>query len=205
MENASTQLDEKSRDYLGRSINAVKRMTELIEDLLTYSKTTANSESMEDIDLNEVVEEIVLLHKDELEQKHVRIELERLPCIYGVPFQFKQLMANLINNSIKYRHPEREAFIQIRSVEVRGSQINDKDVEPRKKYYQISVQDNGIGFEEEYAEKIFELFQRLNSSGVKGSGIGLAICKKIMQNHKGFIKASGVPGKGARFDIYIPK
>ncbi|HYC28948.1 MAG TPA: ATP-binding protein, partial [Chitinophagaceae bacterium] len=118
---------------------------------------------------------------------------------------FKQLMANLINNSIKYRHPDRAVVIQLKCMQVRGSQIGHHEAEPGRKYYKISVQDNGIGFEQEYAEKIFELFQRLNTSGVKGSGIGLAICKKIMQNHKGFIKASGRPDEGARFDIYLPK
>jgi PAS domain S-box-containing protein len=204
VENASQQLDEKSREYLNRSINAVERMSDLIEDLLMYSTTTANAEYVEEVDLNEVVEEIVLLHKDELEQKNARIELEELPVVCGVAFQFKQLLANLINNSLKYRHPDRQAVIHIRCTKVNGSQIDEKDAEPGKKYYRISVEDNGLGFEQEYAEKIFELFQRLNISGVKGSGIGLAICKKIMQNHKGFIKATGKPGEGARFDIYIP-
>lgn len=203
-ENASL-LDDKSKEYLNRSINAVKRMSELIEDLLMYSKTTANSESAEEVDLNEVVEEIMLLHKDELEQKNARIELEELPVVNGVAFQFKQLLANLINNSIKYRHADREVVVRITSALVKGSQAGHHEAEPGKKYYKISVQDNGIGFEQEYADKIFELFQRLNTSGAKGSGIGLAICKKIMQNHKGFIKASGKLDEGARFDIYIPE
>lgn len=205
VENATHQLDEKSREYLGRSINAVKRMSELIEDLLTYSKTTANAESIEEVDLNEVVEEIILLHKDELEQKNARIELDELPAVCGVAFQLKQLMANLINNAIKYRHPDRPAVVRISCTKMIGSQIDEKDAEVARKYYRISVEDNGMGFEQEYADRIFELFQRLNIAGVRGSGIGLAICKKIMQNHKGFIKASGRPGEGARFDIYIPR
>lgn len=205
VDNASHLLDEKSKEYLNRSIIAVRRMRELIDDLLTYSKTTPNAESLGEVDLNEVVEEIAFLHKDELEQKKVRIERQRLPVINGVAFQFKQLLGNLINNSIKYRHPDREAVIEISCAEIRGFEINEQDADPARRYYKISVQDNGIGFDQNYADKIFELFQRLNISGVKGSGIGLALCKKIMQNHKGFIKATGHPGEGARFDIYLPR
>jgi signal transduction histidine kinase len=144
------------------------------------------------------------MYREELEQTKVRIEAESLPMIYGVRFQFKQLMANLVNNSVKYRHPDREALINIRCVQVEGHEINDLGSEAGLRYYNISIEDNGIGFEQQYAEKIFEIFQRLNIHHVKGSGIGLAICKKIVQNHRGFIKATGKVNEGARFDIYIP-
>ncbi|HEY0067888.1 MAG TPA: PAS domain S-box protein [Flavisolibacter sp.] len=204
-DNTSNQLDQKSKEYLDRSINAVRRMSNLIEDLLTYSKTTSGADGFEAVDLNGVVNEILLHHREEFEQKKISISLGRLPVIQAIPFQLKQILDNLINNSIKYKHPDRDVMIRITSELVSGSQIQNKSAEADKQYHKISVEDNGIGFDPQYAEKIFEVFQRLNNlPGAKGSGIGLAICKKIMQNHKGFIKATGRENTGACFDIYIP-
>jgi signal transduction histidine kinase len=114
-------------------------------------------------------------------------------------------MDNLIGNSIKYRHPSREAFIDISCEKIKGSEISEKEAEQGENYYHITVADNGVGFEPAFSEKIFEIFQRLNNQpGSKGSGIGLAICKKIVQNHKGFIRATGEVNVGARIDIYFP-
>ena len=205
-ENPANHLDEKSREYLNRAINAAKRMGELIEDLLMYSRTTQSVESYEPVNINDIVEEIIHLHKEEFEQKQITMEIEPLPVVYGVSFQFKQLMANLISNAIKYKHPSRELLIRISNEGiVHGTQIQDREVDLDKRYHHIAVTDNGIGFKEQYAEKIFEIFQRLNNpQTTKGSGIGLAICKKILQNHKGFIKAKGKEDRGARFDIFIP-
>ena len=205
-ESAANDLDEKSQEYLERSINAVKRMSDLIEDLLMYSRTTSNVDSFQQVDLNEIVNEIALLHHEEFEQKGVIMEVQKLPVLWGVSFQFKQLMGNLINNAVKYRHPDRQLIIKITSEpRVKGFLIKQRDLEADQLYHHISVTDNGVGFEAQYAEKIFEIFQRLsNHSGAKGSGIGLAICKKIVQNHRGFIKATGKINFGARFDIFIP-
>ena len=204
-ENPVNILDEKSREYLNRSLNSAKRMTALIEDLLTYSKTTANIESFEQVNLNEVVEEIKIMHNEEFEQKNVRIETKELPLLPAIPFQIKQLMFNLINNAIKYKHPERNVCIQLKTKVVRGAEINEVAAEKNRYYKKISVIDNGIGFAPQQSEKIFNIFQRLNNlPGSKGSGIGLAICKRIVQNHHGFIKASGKENEGARFDIYLP-
>src|SRR5690606_37283922 len=117
----------------------------------------------------------------------------------------KQLFENLVSNSIKYKHPDRKAVININCELVKGSDINEKAAEARLKYYKISVTDNGVGFESKYSGKIFEIFQRLNNkSGTRGSGIGLAICNRIIQNHRGFIQASGKLNEGARFDIFLP-
>jgi light-regulated signal transduction histidine kinase (bacteriophytochrome) len=205
-ENPNNTLDEKSKEFLSRSVNATKRMKALIEDLLTYSKTTANVDNFEMVDLNEVIEEIMLLHKDEFEQKKVQTEIERLPIINTIPFQMTQLFTNIISNSIKYRHPEREVSIQIKAQEVNGFQIQDSSVEPYRIYHKITVKDNGIGFDQQNAERIFNIFQRLhNRSSSEGSGIGLAICKRIVQNHHGFIKATGEENQGACFEIYLPK
>ena len=205
-DNAANTLDEKSKEYLNRSITAAKRMAGLIEDLLAYSKTTVTTESFEQVNLNEVIEEIILMHKEEFEQRKVSIKMKSLPVICAIPFQIKQLMFNLINNSIKYKHPDRNVCVQIETEVVKGEKINEPGVEPFKNYQKISVIDNGVGFNQQYAEKVFNIFQRLNNSpSAKGSGIGLAICKRIVQNHHGFIMASGTEKKGARFDIYIPE
>ena len=204
--NAASQLDSRSREYLNRALHAAERMSSLIEDLLTYSRTASNVEHYDDVDLNRVVEEIVLLHKDESEQHNVKIEKDDLPVIRAVPFQIKQLMFNLVNNSIKYKHPDRDVVIKITNELVNGSAIADPRAKLAGQYYRITVADNGIGFAPRYADKIFQIFQRLdNLPGTKGSGIGLAICKKIVQNHKGFIQAMGKPDEGACFMVYLPR
>lgn len=205
IENNRNQLDEKSKEYLNRSMMSVKRMTLLIEDLLTYSRANSQAETYEETDLTEIVEEIILSQKDMIEQSEVSIQVEQLPVARVIPFQFKQLMDNLINNSIKYKHPERKCVINIFSKEVRGVDIDAKEAEPTMVYHQISVRDNGLGFEPQYANKIFEIFQRLNNkSTYRGTGIGLAICKRIVQNHHGIIKAYGKENEGAQFDVYLP-
>lgn len=204
-EMSADKLDEKSKLYLSRSLNAVSRMSALIEDLLTYSRTNSNAESLAETDLNKIMEEVRMIHKDEIEQKKVRIQVGPLPIIKAVPFQVKQLMENLVNNSIKYKHPQREAVINISSTLVNNEMKKEQDIQTTKQYHKISVIDNGIGFEPKYAGKIFEIFQRLNNHAeTSGSGIGLAICNRIVQNHKGFIKASGHLNEGARFDVYFP-
>jgi PAS domain S-box-containing protein len=204
-ENPNNQLDSKSKEYLNRSIQAVRRMNLLIEDLLTYSKSTSRIETFENTDINELLNEIALIHKEELEQKKVKIEMDVFPEMKVVPFQFKQLMDNLVSNSIKYSHPERNVEVKIKYALVHGAEIMEREAEQELDYHKISVVDNGIGFESQYENKVFEIFQRLsNPAGIKGSGIGLAICKKIAQNHKGFIKAKGRINEGATFEVYIP-
>jgi len=204
MSNADNILDEKSKEYFERSILAAQRMSGLIQDLLDYSKVTTVDESREPVDLNVVIDEIAAFHKDESEQRKVQIERNNLPVLRAVPFQMQQLMSNLIDNAIKYKHPDRICHIIIRS-ELVSSKAVPSVTHPERAYHQITVTDNGIGFNPEFAEKIFEIFQRLQSSStVKGSGIGLAICKKIVQNHGGVITASGSAGKGASFTIFLP-
>jgi signal transduction histidine kinase len=145
------------------------------------------------------------MQKEELERKIGKIERDILPVIRAVPFQIKQLFFNLINNAVKYRHPDRDLQIHVKYELVNAGDLQEYKAEPGSQYHKISVVDNGVGFDTRYANKIFEIFQRLNNaSDASGSGIGLAICKKIVQNHKGFIHATGMPGKGANFSIYLP-
>ncbi|HMI63345.1 MAG TPA: PAS domain S-box protein [Puia sp.] len=199
-------LDPKSTEYLSRSINATHRMKNLIDDLLTYSKATASVEGYEELDLNQLFDELFSLHKEEFHQKRVEIQKEDLPVIQAVPFQIKQLFSNLIDNAVKYRHPNRHAHITIHHELIDGPMIISFKADDARQYHKISVTDNGIGFDSQHADRIFEIFQRLvHSTAINGSGIGLAICKKIVQNHNGFIVADGEPGEGASFHVYLPK
>ena len=126
-------------------------------------------------------------------------------ALSAICFQVKQLFFNLINNSIKYKHPDRDVSIEIKTAIVDSVEAYGENIEANKSYQKISIIDNGVGFPQKYGEKIFNIFQRLhNLPAAKGSGIGLALCKKIVQNHRGFIKAIGIENQGARFDIYFP-
>lgn len=205
-DNPANKLDEESREFLNRSIAAVKRLDSLIENLLTYAKTTANEANFEQVDLNKIIDSVLMMHKEEFSQSDVTIESNQLPVVSAVPFQMEQLFSNLIHNSIKYKHPDRSGSIRIQATTVEGSAISAAQALPHRQYYQISVIDNGAGFEPQYGEKIFQIFQRLdNVPSAGGSGIGLAICKKIVQNHHGFITAKGEMSKGAVIDVYLPK
>jgi|GEM_PF-291706 len=204
-DNKSNKLDSRSMDYLERSLNAASRMGKLIDDLLAYSRTTSTVESYTRVDMNAITDEVILEYKDEIAQKDIEVSVGKLPGVTGIPFQLRQLMINLIGNAIKYRDETRKCRIRIDSDIVTASHTDALKLTAGHRYHRISVEDNGTGFEQEYAGKIFEIFQRLgNKVETKGSGIGLAICKKIVQNHKGQIAATGSVNQGARFDIYLP-
>ena len=132
------------------------------------------------------------------------VEYENLPIINGSHIQLSQLFTNLIDNAIKYSRPEIKPHIQITALIVEGNKI-EHSLANQPYYHAIKIADNGIGFENEYAAKIFEIFQRLHGKNeYSGTGIGLAIVKKIVTNHNGFIVAEGIPGVGSTFTIYIP-
>ena len=128
-----------------------------------------------------------------------------MPEIKSISFQIRQLFINLISNSIKFSKPNEIAKIIIKSEILKGSEIKNHDVLMNENYIHISISDNGIGFESHQSKKIFEVFQRLHAKNdYAGTGIGLAICKKIVENHKGFIDASSEINNGATFNIYLP-
>lgn len=200
----SGQLPEKVKDYLARSIQAAARMKSLIEDLLSYSKASSISQSQEAVDLNDLVKEVITANRETIENYNAVVEVEALPVVQAVPFQFVQLFDNLLNNSLKYRHPDRAPHIKI-SAEQLPSATSPVSEHKNSCFYKISFEDNGIGFDPSYGVKIFDLFQRLHTqSDYTGSGVGLAICKKIIQNHQGFIQAKGELDEGAVFEVYIP-
>ena len=140
-----------------------------------------------------------------IDEKKAVIETDTLPTLHVIPFQFHQLFTNLLSNSIKFSKPGVHPHVQIRHEVVDGAVIDGENGSAGKKYNSFSVTDNGIGFETKYNEKVFGLFQRLNSKHVyNGTGIGLSICKRIVENHGGIIMARGERDKGTTIQFYIP-
>lgn len=205
IEKEYNNLSENGKNYFNRMQSAAARMQQLIQDLLAFSRVNLTERKFEKTDLNTIVEEVKDELKEELQQKNAVVETVGLSPIHIIPFQFRQLMHNLISNSLKFSKPENTPIIQIFSEIGKGINFNNPKLSPEQKYCHIVVKDNGIGFHEEYNEKVFDVFQRLHGkSEFTGTGIGLAIVKKIVENHNGIIVASGAIDQGATFDIYIP-
>jgi len=205
IEKESNNLSENGRVYLSKVQDSAKRMQTLIQDLLTYSNTNTTERNFENTDLNLIIDEVKDDLKEELNDKHATLEAIELHKINIIPFQFRQIMENLISNALKFINPTQQPHIKIKSEIAEGITFNNVNLSPHKKYCHISVSDNGIGFEPEFKEKIFEVFYRLHTHAeYKGTGIGLAIVKKIVENHGGVITANSVLNKGTTFNIYIP-
>ena len=203
MENQT--LSDTGRHYFQRIMNAAKRMQQLITDLLAFSHLSTAQRKFENTDLNLIVEDVKNEFKETMQEKRATIEVNKMCDAHIIPFQFRQLIQNLIGNSLKFSDPEKPLHIKIQSKISTGRTLNNEQLAPEKKYCHLSVADNGIGFDPQYRDQIFEVFQRLHGRDeYPGTGIGLAIVKKIVENHNGIITASGELGKGATFDIYIP-
>lgn len=198
-------LSDSGKDYFDRIKKSTARMQTLIEDLLAYSRTNTVERIFEKVDISEIINEVKEEFKEVITEKNAVIEASGTFEINAIVFQFKQLLTNLISNSLKFSKTDVPPHVLIRSRLMNASDTLSLPLLPEKSYCQITITDNGIGFDDEYNERIFEIFQRLHGkSEYKGTGIGLAIVKKIVDNHNGFIRASGQPGHGATFDIYLP-
>ena len=194
---------DKQKIYLVRSAEAAKRMQALIEDLLAFTKISERADQFEQVDLNGLLEEVLLFYQERIDELKPGIASVRLPTVKGITFQIRQLLLNLIGNSFKYQDPERRLRIDITAAKVKDVE-NNATYLPRQ-FHKISIKDNGIGFEPEHAERIFEMFERLHGrEKYPGTGLGLAICRKIMESHRGYIRAKGVPGKGSTFELFFP-
>jgi len=193
-------LSEQGQDYLCRMQNAATRMEALITDLLTLSRLTTRAQPFIIVDINKTIKDVVSDLEAQIKETDGSIEIQELPVIEADPIQMHQLFQNLISNSLKFHQINDKPVVQIYSKisdEVQGNSDNSN--------CQIFVKDNGIGFDEKYGERIFVIFQRLhNRQEYKGTGIGLAICKKIVERHGGHITAKSIPGKGATFIITLP-
>ncbi|KGO86215.1 histidine kinase [Flavobacterium rivuli WB 3.3-2 = DSM 21788] len=195
--------DEKAVDYVNRTVRSSQRMGKLITDLLDYSRLSSDV-LPETVVLNDVLQEVLSDFDHLVEQKEAQIKIDNLPNITGVPSQLRQLFQNLIGNSLKFTKPD-----TIPQITITAERINDKDfnspVTALGNYCRIIVADNGIGFNELYLDKIFKIFQSLNDrNSYEGTGIGLAIAKKIVEKHNGIITAKSHDGNGASFIIILP-
>ncbi|PXY46347.1 sensor histidine kinase [Flavobacterium hydrophilum] len=205
MANEYPNLSEDGKARFNRILYATNRMRELINSLLTFSRATLDDRRFETVDLNAIIADVKAALYENLSEKNAVIVTDFHDNIKAIPFQFVQLMENMIHNAIKFSQPEIPLQITIKSRFVDSSVLNDVQLLPNVKYCHISFGDNGIGFEQEHNEKIFGVFQKLHGRDLyEGTGIGLAIVKKIIENHDGFINATGEPMKGATFNIYIP-
>jgi PAS domain S-box-containing protein len=199
-------LGDDGRMYLNRIVASVDNMRKLIDTLLEFSRTARSSQPTEIVDLNKVLAEVRADLELKIEETGAQIIADRLPLLEAVPSQIKQVFDNLLNNSIKFRQSTTSPHISINCQKLNKKQKSELNLEFDMTWYRIDFTDNGIGFEPEYREKIFQIFQRLHGKAeYPGSGIGLAICKKIADHMNGLIYAHGEPGKGAIFTIILPE
>ena len=197
-------LDEQGRDYLDRVQNAARRMQTLINDLLTYARVTTKAQPFVPIDLTEATREVVADLEGRIEQVDGKVEVGELPTVDVDPLQVRQLMQNLIGNALKYHRPEVPPVVKI-SYKLLAQEDPTPPAVPLGERCQILVEDNGIGFDEVYTDRIFTIFQRLHGrTEYEGTGIGLAVCRKIAERHHGTITARSTPGAGSTFMVTLP-
>lgn len=207
---ASRLLEENSTDgkktFSEKILNSATRMKALMDDLIAYAQMTGNHEAFSSVDLSEVVESVRIDLEQMISETKAKIVASGLPVVKGISFQFQQLFLNLVSNAIKFANPTSPPEIRITSTIVTNGDLPDELLIKNRTYHRISIADNGMGFEQKQAENIFNLFQRLNpGKSNNGTGIGLSIVKKIVQNHDGFIRAESSPGNGATFHVFIPE
>ncbi|WP_318640062.1 PAS domain-containing sensor histidine kinase [Flavobacterium ardleyense] len=199
LEEDEKNLSAVSVKYFNTVRNAAGRMQNLIQALLTYSTSDENGMDFKRTNLNSIIDDIKIDLEEKIYSTNTTIISDSLPTLNVIPLQFHQLLQNLIANGIKYQKADLDPIITIKAEKI----VDEQDT--KRKMWKICVGDNGIGFDQQYESKIFELFQRLHGKNeYEGTGIGLAICKKIAQNHKGYIKVKSQVGKGSNFCIFVP-
>jgi PAS domain S-box-containing protein len=187
------QLDERAEMYINYAVDGAKRMRQIILDILEFSRIGKSDERMDFIDLEQIVNEVVLFQNEIIKEKNATILIDKLPIIFNHKTPLKQIFQNLISNALKYAKADESPLIEIKAKELENE-------------WQFSVKDNGIGISDEYFDKIFEIFQRLHvREDYSGTGIGLSIVKKILENMGGKIWVESQEGKGSTFSFIIPK
>lgn len=196
------KFDRESEKYFKKIIDSSKRMQILINDLLSLSRKSMSSSDFEEINLNIIVKDVIAELEVQIEKNNAHIHIDELPVIYAIPALMRQLFYNLINNAIKFRRKTVDPVISIKSEMIKGGSNGTVHGD----YYRITISDNGIGFDPKYSDEIFMVFKRLHSyHEFEGSGVGLSICKKIVEKHNGSIRADGRPGDGSTFTISLPQ
>jgi light-regulated signal transduction histidine kinase (bacteriophytochrome) len=206
------QLDE-GKDYLERMQSAAARMQTLINDLLTFSRIIRAAQPFMPVALEAVTKEVLGDLEVRIEKSSAQVQVGRLPTIEADPTQMRQLLQNLIGNALKFQAAGASPIIKVDAQLVTRDQIQEDAVFPKPpptakpddKFCVLTVQDNGIGFEEQYLEKIFAVFQRLHGRAeYEGTGVGLAVCRRITDRHGGLITAQSKPGEGSIFIVILP-
>ena len=188
-----SSIDEEMYRNLEKIVRASERMQSLINDLLRFSRQTTTNEDFTLLPLNELIQDVLTDMEFDIEKTSASVQVGNLPQIWAIPSQMRQLFQNLISNAIKFRKPDDVPVIQVTA----DDQRTDR--------FRIIIQDNGIGFDPKYADEIFMVFKRLHSyHEFEGSGVGLSICKKIIDRHNGMIRAESKVGSGSRFIIDFP-
>jgi two-component system CheB/CheR fusion protein len=203
-ERSQGKLDGTEHNYLEKVIAASGRMQKLVDDILTLSKLSNNEITGEKIDLNDLIQHMVDDLEITIKEKHAVIKVEKLSTVTGVQGQIHQLFLNLVVNALKF-NTSKTPEVNIAEEPVTSDCFKTFGFINPEAYVGIIVSDNGIGFDPSYAEKIFGIFQRLGGALYSGTGIGLAICKKIVENHQGYIKANSIEGEGSKFIIALPR
>lgn len=199
--------DEETEKYFKKIIDSSRRMQSLINDLLSFSRHSLASSDFKKTDLNVLVKEAMNELEIEIEKTNAHIQMDGLPIIQVIPSLMQQLFYNLINNAIKFRKKEVSPVITIHTEKMGPEEISRYTKNSHSNhYYKITVTDNGIGFDDKHADEIFVVFKRLHSyHEFEGTGVGLSICKKIVEKHNGFIIAESEPDKGSTFTIGLPE
>jgi signal transduction histidine kinase len=199
-------LGEEGRSYLKRVLASTGNMQTLLEDLLDFSKLSFGEKKFEKVNLQQCINGVISDLELKIEESKTVVNCGESPDIEAFPSQIRQLFSNLINNSIKFKKEHEAPLITIACDSVNHKDYPQFPLLENKDYVRITVEDNGIGFDEEFSERIFKIFQRLHGKAeYKGSGIGLAICKKIVDNHHGFIFANSRLNEGSNFTILLPQ
>jgi light-regulated signal transduction histidine kinase (bacteriophytochrome) len=196
-------LDETGKDYLNRIVNAGVRMQTLINDLLSYSSVSTKAMAFDTVDLNKIGEEAVSDLQVRIEQTNGRVEITQLPQIEAEPTQMRQVFQNIIGNALKFHRKDVAPYIKVYAI-IRN-QKNENSWEDEDLFCDLTFEDNGIGIDQQYYQRIFGVFQRLHGKDeYEGTGVGLAICQKIIQHHNGEIRVESIVGSGTKFIISLP-
>ena len=198
-------LDETGRECISRMQSAAGRMQELIEGLLKLSRVTSRARDFVQVDLSEILRQVMSDLETQIERVHGKVEAGKLPTIQAEPVQIRQLLQNLIANALKFHRRDEPPVVKVEARYVLPREQRQSRKSLAREECRITVEDNGIGFDQQYAERIFGVFQRLHPRDVyEGTGIGLAICRRIAEHHGGRISAHGTPGKGSMFEVLLP-
>ncbi len=199
------ELGEQGLDYLGRVLASATRMRRLIDDLLTFSRVSTRPQAPAVVDLGVIAREVVSDLDGTLQQTGGQVEIGALPTLEADPLQMRQLLQNLIGNGLKFHRPDVPPLVRVQGRLLEAADLAAAGLDPERTWYEIAVADNGIGFDEVYLDRIFQVFQRLHGrTEYAGTGVGLAICRKIAERHGGQITARAQPGQGSTFLVCLP-